>query len=370
MKIVHIITGLRVGGAERFLQRMILVSQSDPTIRHVVVSLVELGPIGRELRDAGIEVHAIGVSGALSLLKGFPRLVSLIRGIGPDIVQTWMYHADIVGGLAAKLAGNPPIAWNIRVAIGPLKLRTRMLVRLAAVLSKLIPDRIICCGKVVAQDHAEIGYETGKMVIVPNGYDLAKWALSDAERSARGTANISILSVGRFDPQKGYGYLVEAAALLKDRGRNFRFVLAGSGCDPDNEELAKLLRTHSVADRFELLGVQQDVRALYARASVFCLSSLFEGFPNVVAEAMAMELPCVATDAGDARMVLGECGEIVPPGEAVSLAGALDRAGSMAAGQREALGKRARQRIEGNFSLDRAWSQYRDLYGAMLSEAS
>lgn len=366
MKILHIITGLRVGGAERFLQRLILAARPEEAVTHVVISLVELGPIGQELRDAGVEVHAMNSAGATVALGRLPHLVRLVREIDPDIVQTWMYHADILGGIAARLAARAPVVWNIRVAIGPLKARTRMVILFAAMLSRFVPNRIICCGDVVARDHKKIGYRKSKIEVLPNGYDLAKWTLTEAERAVRRMQDISILSVGRFDPQKGYNYLIEAAALLKRRGCGFRFVLAGKGCDPANAELSRLLLMHEVADRFELLGVQRDIRGLYARANGFCLSSLFEGFPNVLAEAMAMELPCVSTDAGDAKMVLGDCGEIVRPGDAHMLADALEKSLSLTPAQREELGKSARTRIETNFTLDRAWARYRALYESLL----
>lgn len=365
MKILHVITGLRVGGAERFLQRLILASGARHGLRHTVISLVELGPVGAELRAAGIEVHPIESRGALSLLWKIPKLVRLIRGLSPDIVQTWMYHADIVGGIAAKIATSAPIAWNVRVALGPLKLRTRVLVRVAAFLSKTIPDRIVCCGPVVLRDHADIGYAAEKLVVIPNGYDLARFAATAddlARRAAHDSGDITILSVGRYDPQKGYPALIETVARLQESGVTARFRLVGPGCIPANRALADQIDSHGVTSRFELAGPADDMRRVYADADIFCLPSLFEGFPNVLAEAMAMALPCVATDAGDAATLAGQYARVVPPGNVDALAGALAAIIALSPAERQSMGSAARRHIEANYALDHVAGLYVEFY--------
>lgn len=365
MKILHIISGLRVGGAERFLQRLITLPGAPGGACHVVVSLVELGPVGAELRAAGIEVHALGIRGPFSLPGGTVRLIRLIRSISPDIVQTWMYHADILGGVAARVASRVPVVWNVRVALGPLKFRTRVLVRIAAILSKEIPDRIICCGPVVLGDHERIGYAREKMLVIPNGYDLKHFTASAEEMAARarhGHSEITILSVGRYDPQKGFHILIEAAAELQSRGIFAKFRLVGPGCVPANRELVDQIEQKGLADQFELHGPTADMRSAYAGADIFCLPSVFEGFPNALAEAMAMALPCVATDAGDSATLAGQCATIVPTQDVVALAEALADTVNLSPGARRALGSSSRRHIEVNYALEHIATLYFEFY--------
>src|SRR5690554_3869677 len=114
MKIIHIIIGLNVGGAELMLKRLVLASQEKGKFQHEVISLTDLGVIGCDLRKAGIPVHILNMKSVLSLLKTYFSLKKLLKQLKPDVVQTWMYHADFIGGLAAKSLGVDNIIWGIR----------------------------------------------------------------------------------------------------------------------------------------------------------------------------------------------------------------------------------------------------------------
>lgn len=368
MNITHVITGLETGGAERFLQRLLLHSAHMPGVNNSVISLSSLGVVGAELRDAGVQVTALGARRPLSMLQKLPALARSIRGSKPDIVQSWMYHADVATALIRSTFRPTPLVWNIRLALGPVKPTTRAVIWLAARLSGTAPDRIICCGEVVRADHARIGYADDRLSVIPNGYDLEHFKLTDAERNARLDAEhaIPVVAVaGRMDPQKDYANLVRAAAIMRERGVPARFVVAGAGCVPDHPQWRAWLADAGVADDFKLVGRIDDMRGHYASADLFCMSSLFEGFPNALAEAMAMELPCISTDAGDARMIAGDKAQIVPVANPERLADAMITAIALPAAARQTYGAAARARIAELFSLETAWNSYFGLYRSL-----
>jgi len=220
-------------------------------------------------------------------------------------------------------------------------------------------------------DHAGIGYAKDKLTVIPNGYDLGHFTLTADERRARLASDrrLPIIAVvGRMDPQKDYANLVSAAAIMRQRGMRARFVVAGAGCVPESPQWRAWLTRAGVTDDFELVGRIDDIRGHYARADVFCMSSRFEGFPNALAEAMAMELPSISTNAGDAQMIAGDKAQIVPVANPERLAEAMIAALMLPAETRQACGSAARARIAAFFSLETAWKRYFELYRSLAGQ--
>ena len=179
MKILHIITGLGDGGAEAVLYRL---CTHDTTQRHLVISLTTSGKYGPLLEAKGISVISIGMQRGNVTPSGFWRLWRLwrlwrqIRRVRPDVVQTWMYHADLLGGIAAKLAGVRRIVWGIHhttLVAGESSRSAIMAMQLCARLSRVIPNQILCCAEESLRVHAEKGYDRDRMRVVPNGYDVS-----------------------------------------------------------------------------------------------------------------------------------------------------------------------------------------------------
>ena len=356
--VLHVITCLDVGGAEMTLQKLIL---SDPAAasRHIVVSLRDVGPVGRELRARGVAVHALGMRRTGLNALAFLRLVRLIRRLQPDVVQTWLYHGDFFGGLAARVAGRREIVWGVRnteFAAGASRM-TVWIMRVCALLSAHVPRVIVCCAESVRAVHARWGYSSQRMRVIPNGFVLpelaqrAQWRQSLRDEVGLGPEDFVVGMVARFDPLKNHQLFVRAATALSRRHPQVRFLLVGRGVDRTNRELMGwILGTH-VAERFVLTGERRDVDRCLAAMDVFCLTSNHEGFPNVVAEAMAMGLPCVVTDAGDASRIVGDTGWIVPVKDTARFVELLERLISMNPEQRTQAGERARRRIEQHFSV-------------------
>lgn len=368
LRVLHVITGLGQGGAESVLFR--LATHAGEPVEHVVVSLTDEGIYGERLRAAGIEVHALGMPRGRVSLGGFLALRRLIAGKRPDAVQTWMYHADLIGGLAARLAGVRAIAWGIRNSGAHLERSSRsarMVLRACAFLSRRVPRAIVCAAQDAAERHAAKGYRRDRMTVISNGYDLSRYA-PDAQAGARMRQHWNVPAdapligcVARWDPLKDHANLLRAVAALVRDGRDagLRCVLVGRGMTGENAELAALIERLGLAERIVLAGPSDDVPAVMNGLDVHVLSSCAEGFPNVVAEAMACSAYCVVTDVGDAAFIVGETGIVVPPEQPEALARGIEAGlGEVAARGGRRAGEAGRARVLANFSLARMVEQY------------
>lgn len=372
--VLHVIAGLDVGGAEVALYRLIMGSR-DSEYRHSVVALTPGGAIAARLRNAGIKVTALDFRSMP--FASFRKLVSIMRAARPDIVQTWMYHADMAGGLAARLAGNRNIIWGIRTSdLDRGDSTATTLVRtLCARLSRRIPHTIVCVAEAARRIHVSHGYEAGRMEVIPNGFDLARTPAVELQaallRAAWGIGPQDFLigMVGRFNANKDQKNFVHAAGLLLRLQESARFLMIGRGIDASNAELMHWIRQTGHAERFVLLGERNDVPACLLALDVFCLSSRTEGFPNVVGEAMAMGVPCVVTDVGDAAMLVGQTGIVVPKENPDALAEGLAVLLAMSPETRKRLGHRAQARIREEFSAERVRERYEAIYKTLTRKS-
>ncbi len=368
LRVLHVITGLGQGGAESVLFRLATYSGAD--VEHVVVSLTDDGIYGERLRAAGVAVHALGMKRGRVSLGGFMALRSLIARTRPDAVQTWMYHADLIGGLAARLAGVRAIAWGIRNSGEHLERSSRsarLVLRACALLSGRVPKAIVCAAQKSAERHADKGYDRARMVVIANGYDLSRFAPNDeARQRVRAQWGLpqeapAIGCVARWDPLKDHANLLRAVAALVRDGRDagLRCVLIGRGMDHENAELAALIDRLGLRDRLVLAGPSDDVPAAMNGLDLHVLSSCAEGFPNVVAEAMACGVYCVVTDVGDAAYIVGDAGVVVPPEQPEALARGIETAlREVASRGRARAGEAGRSRVLENFDLARMVQSY------------
>jgi glycosyltransferase involved in cell wall biosynthesis len=373
MVIVHIIAGLQANGAENFLLR--LCRKLDGHTHHVI-SLTTLGPVAESLAASGIAVEALGMKTLAQMPGKMLALVRRIRELRPDIVQTWMYHADLLGGLAARLAGAPKVVWSIRhsnLDRHDNKAATLAVARLCALLSRFIPDAIVTNSAAARTSHARIGYRSREFVVIPNGFDLDRFRadpLVRAEmRRALGVADDCVLigMIGRFELQKGHRYFLDAAGKVLSSGGNVRFVLVGNGVDRDNAQLAAWIALNGLGSSATLLGPRRDIPALLASLDLLVLPSIGEAFPNVVGEAMATAVPCVVTDVGDCAWLVDDTALVVPPRDVDALASAIDRMVAMQPGQRKHLGEMGRRRVAENFEMGSVARRYAQFYDQLFA---
>ena len=350
-----------------------ILKASDKTkFEPLVISLTDSGEIGPRIEELGVSVIALGMSSGVVGLFSIFRLVGQIKKTSPDLIQTWMYHADLLGGLASKLAGYRNIVWNIRNSnLDPLKtkLHTRTTVKVCAFLSRWVPKKIISNSSNSALIHQQAGYQKDKFMIIPNGFDLEEFSSNKkTKESVRKELGIDddtclIGLVARFDPQKDHKGFVEAAALLKSKINNVHFLLIGKDIDADNQQLNNWINSFGIADSFRLLGLRSDVSRITSALDLATSSSSYgEAFPNVIGEAMACGIPCVVTDVGDSALIIGTTGKVVPPGNPQALADAWESLLLKSDAERHELGLFARKRIEENFSIKVITRQYEHLY--------
>ncbi len=371
LKVLHVITGLNDGGAEGALYRLCL---HDELNCHIVVSMMDAGKYGPLLQSRGIELHCLAMPQGKPTLTALFRLWRLLRQCRPDAVQTWLYHADLLGGVTARFAGIRKVFWGIRhsnLTPGTVKRSTIWVARLCAALSRWIPKGIVSCSQQAVSVHAGIGYDSGRFCTIANGYDLSCFAPDEIARDRlRGEwgvpANVFLLGmVARFDPQKDHGNLLGALGELKRLGQKFHCVLIGTGMEKGNALLMQWLEREQLTDCVSLLGRRNDIPAVMNALDLHVLSSLGEAFPNVLAESMACGTPCVSTDVGDAALILGETGWVVPPEDFSALAGALVAAKASWEKEPEQWRVRqssARERIIRSFSVERMCAAYDKLW--------
>jgi glycosyltransferase involved in cell wall biosynthesis len=370
VKILHVITHLGQGGAEAVLFRLISASPSD--LEHVVISMRGDGYFGAHLRARGIQLHTLDMPRGRLTINGVLKLRWLIKSMRPDVVQTWMYHADLVGGIVARLVGVRSVVWGIRQSnldSDKSSFSSRVIARTCALMSNRIPGAIASCSKQAARVHQAIGYQADKFTVIPNGYDLSRFA-PDVDSRARVRSEWGISAdqillgmVARWDPQKDHDNLLHALAALKNYGAKFNCALVGTGMDLDNGILVGKIDRLGLRDQIILVGPRDDIPAVMNALDLHVLSSAGEAFPNTVAEAMACGTPCVVTDVGDAALIVGTTGWVVPPQNAAALAQGIQKALTALDGEaHKVIGHNCRMRIEENFGLEKMAAAYKRMW--------
>lgn len=371
MQVLHIITDFDDGGAQAVLYRFIT---ADTENKHHVISLMNVGWYGRRVLELGVPVHALEMPKSRVTAAGLKQLNKLIREINPDVIQTWMYHSDLIGSIMARLAGKKVVVWGIHNSnLDPAKTSTmtRAIAKGCALLSG-IPQKIISCSEEGIRVHAKLGYQQQKMVVVPNGYNLGEFApdltvRAELRRQWQIADDTTLFGmVARWDPQKDHANLIAALAHLKSQNlAPWHCALVGSNLSEDNQALVALLEEHGVRDRVSLLGIRTDIPAVMNALDLHVLSSAYgEAFPNVVAEAMSCGTPCVVTAVGDTALIVGDTGWVVPAQDPTQLATAMAEAvremnEPAVWSERQAL---CRQRIKENFNLQIMVDKYNHVW--------
>jgi glycosyltransferase involved in cell wall biosynthesis len=368
--ILHLIVGLGNGGAER---QLVSLATGDwgGKFRHRIVSMTELNSESSRNFQADTLGMRRGIPSPVAVL----RLLKLLHKHKPHILHCWMYHANLLGILGGKLASVAHIIWSIRcsdVDFTRYRQLTWPAVQATAWLSGF-PDAIVYNSMAGAVAHSRIGYSEKKVHFVPNGITLETFHPDpNARRSVREELNVSpdtvlVGLVARFDPMKDHSTFLRAAKLLKESSSPVHFVLIGADVTWHNASLHEMVFESGLEQQIHLLGSREDIHRLTAALDISTSSSAFgEGFSNALGEAMASGVPCVATDVGDAAIILGDTGKIVPPRDPRALAKALAEMIDLPAAGRIRMGRAARERVLERFSSEQMFSAYRGIYDQVI----
>ena len=369
-RLLVIVSGLKAAGAELMLFRMIMHLDRNRFNIHVI-SLTSTDQVGIMMTAENIKVQSLCIDGFFTLITRFPLLIKLISEFKPDLVQTWMYHADLLGGLAARIAGYRNIVWSIRnssLTLKSVKLSTFIVARFCAILSSWLPKIIISCSDESRASHVAFGYSEEKMMVVPNGFELDRFipnfVAKEAIRSEFGlSSDVLIVGlIGRYHIVKNHAGFIKSAIRISAINPNVSFLLAGEGVDTSNADLIQMIDSARLLHRFHLLGQRSDMPLIMASIDVLVSASSGEAFPNVIGEAMSCGVPCVATDVGETAYIIGDTGKVVPVNDSVALADSVLEILNMQCEARRDIGIKARERIVQNFDIRIISSMYQNIY--------
>jgi glycosyltransferase involved in cell wall biosynthesis len=374
IQICHLITSLDTGGAERSLVNLVTAMNRDE-FENEVITLLKPGPMAQTLAQAGIPVTSMDMGRRPPNPAVLGSLIRDLRAKKPAILQTWLYHADFFGTVAALFAKPDHLIWNVRsseIDHPGIPRSTRYLARLLAVLSRR-PDAIIVNSRDGQRYHEQLGYRPKQWINIANGVDLERFRPRRDELGKLRTrlgipVDAAVIGlVARYHPMKDVETFLRAASRFAHDHENARFILCGDGLGPDNGKLTGLLSSLDLDRRVVLLGRRSDIELIYPALDVLTLCSIYgEGFPNVLCEAMACDVPCVATDVGDSAEIIGDCGRIVPLRDPDALADAwrimFEKSRRFGDGE-------ARAHVAARYGLRQMCTQYEALYRSLAQNA-
>jgi glycosyltransferase involved in cell wall biosynthesis len=376
IKVMHIITDLQIGGAEMMLYKL-LSFMDHSQFENIVVSLSDHGMLESQIKELGVPVCNLGMKPPKPSLKSIRELLSCVRKYKPDIIQGWMYHGNIAVLAAGFFCfGRAPVLWNVRQSICSLndeKKTSATAIKLTIPLSRF-PARILYNSQESRRQHEALGYSQNRGVLIPNGFDLNQFKPSEEARvllrSQLNLRNDTILIgiIARYHSHKDHFNFLKAAVLLIKDFPDVHFVMVGREVDSKNQGLIEFINETDLSGHVHLLGEQKEVQRLIAAMDIITLSSYTtEAFPNVIGEAMACGVPCVATDVGDTASIIGDTGIIVPPRNPTYLATGWMKMIELGYKKRIVLGELARRRIKELYSIQKIGFDYENIYKEVMN---
>lgn len=365
-RVTHLIVGLAKGGAETMLYQ-VLKHRTDRNIQHRVISLGAAHYYEEPIRQLGIDVIEVNLRKRpiSSLWKVFWSLR------GTDTLCCWMYHANLIGYYLGKLAGVKRIVWNIRHSNLDPDLNSKLTLKInhwCARRSKNV-SLVAYNGEQARKVHEEIGYCSGKGMVLNNGCDCEEFKPdADARFSLREELAIPaekqiVLSVTKNHPIKDIPTFIQAFALLHKEQPDTVAVMCGSGVDTENKQITDLCLSNglTVGEDIFLLGMRHDVPHLLSGCDLYVLHSAGEAFPNTLIQAMACGCLCVATDVGDVRTILNDDAFICTPQEPKALAEKISEALCLPVVEKTAAKEKNRSRVVSKYSIQNVVRAYEEI---------
>jgi glycosyltransferase involved in cell wall biosynthesis len=371
IRVLHLISTLDVGGAEQNLHRL-LKSMDKNAFQNEVICMTQPGAMAHKIEETGIPVHSLKMKKGIPDVRAVLRLRFIANLMRPDIIQCWMYHANLLGLMMLRPKAT---LWNIRCSDMDLSFYPpvyRWSVKTGAILSH-IPEAVVANSHAGRKAHEELGYRPKRWAIIPNGFDTDLFK-PDANARSRIRAELKIPEdilaiglIGRLDPMKDHATFFEAANLFLGLRPNTHFILAGRGVTGENTKIREMLRPSGDNEQFHLLDERGDIEHILASLDIAASSSVSEGSPNAIGEAMACGIPCVATDVGDTRLLMGDTGIVVNKRSPRELCEAWDYLVRSGTDERHEMGIKARERIMQHYTLKQSTETYESLYREIIN---
>lgn len=372
MRIIYVINSLAIGGAEFSLLKLVNKLKGDNEL--IIVTLLNSPSyISESIEKEGVKVIPLGLNLKNFVFKFF-KLVRIFRKEKPDVVHTWLYMSDLIGGLCAKLAFVPRIYWGIHNTYlhrDKVPFLTRFVVNLNGLLSHVIPNKVISCSHVAIDIHCKKGYDKSKFVFIPNGVDINDPNFLKEVNNSQLISELGIKKddfvigyIARYDVLKNHkGFLQSCQKIFNhDLMRNFKVLLVGEGLTNENLEIRDLLIKYSLQENVLLLGYRSDVSRIISILDISVLFSWGEAFPNVIIESMIYNKPFLASNVGDCKFIIGDGGSIVESGDTEELAKELSNYINMDKDSLKEIGNKAKNRVLSHFTMDIVAKNHLDCY--------
>jgi glycosyltransferase involved in cell wall biosynthesis len=370
-KVLQVIASLRTGGAQSLLVYTLEQLRMQGRYEFVVATVLPGGLFAPALEAIDVPVYSLDATAPWDV-RVIPRLRRVMQRVQPDIVHCHLFWADVYATLANRTGRRTPLVYtehsvsNSRRSIPVFRLWDRV------VMNQF--DRIVAVGEEARTSLVQwAGIDPTRTVVIPNGLNPDRFpstADRDDVRRALGIAGdeFVIICVARLMEAKGLDRLLVAAKTLAGEGQRFRLLIVGDG--PLRRDLERDCERLMLRDVVQFLGTRSDVADLLVASDMFVLSSLWEGLPIALLEAMGSRLPVVATCVGAVGQVIreGVDGYVVPPNDAPALATAIAAVMDLTPMERAEMGRRARERVVSEYSLSSLAHRLLDVYDEVLRD--
>ena len=369
MRIIYVITDLSLGGAELQLYKIAQKLRKDSDVK--VISLLSKGDLGDDLIKLGVELSVVNFRKKRFFFYNFFKLCNLILDFKPDVVHCWMYHANLIGGIASKVSKVKKIIWSIHHNNPSNEFNsysTILISKLGAFFSFFIPEKVICVSKDVLNTHVNFGYQEKKMVCIPNGIDILEFSKIDNARQLllkkyNFADDVKLIGFpSRFHPVKNHEGFFASIAMIKRSNPNLdlQLILSGKNIDSNNTELITLINKYELTECVHLMGLLNDMPLFMSSIDLLVNYSYSEAFSLVLAEALACETLCISTIEGDPEHIIEGIGKYVTSGDDIGLSNTIINLLKMDI--LKEIKKKGREKIITLYSLNIVLKKYKSLY--------
>ncbi len=366
IKIIHIISSLEKGGAQGLLLE-IIQNLDKPNYQHLIISLKAGNAYEAITQAQNINILSMNLT-TLNLLKSLKDILRVINQFKPNIIQSWMYHADFLTIILKPFLNNLKIIWSFHHAHpGKNKKRSIFLAKLCSKFSNIIPFCIIACSNITKKEHIEFGYSEKKILVINNGVDEKRFKYNPRIHLPKEQPVIGF--IGRWHQIKGHETFIKAAKILNENIDAPKFIMIGSNLDNSNHDLLKIIESHGLCENIELFGEEEvDIRKYYEMMDIYICSSWSESFSLTIVESALQGIPIVSTDVGIIRDITDNDRLINKVGDSEGIAKSVMKLIDYEADVIEAQLRNSFENAYGMFSLNRMLNEYEAIYNQCLIE--